>query len=73
MLKDITFGQYYESKSVVHKCDPRVKMLLMIAYIVFVFVAGNKFSLLLSAVTVAVMGQVLIWKLPTSVSESFSR
>jgi len=62
MLKDITFGQYYESKSVVHKCDPRVKILLMIAYIVFVFVAGNKFSLLLSAVTV--FGVLLISRVP---------
>ena len=31
MLKDITFGQYYENKSFVHSIDPRIKILLMIA------------------------------------------
>jgi len=62
MLKDITFGQYYESKSILHKSDPRVKILLMIAYIVFVFVAGNMFSLLFCAVTV--FGVLLISRVP---------
>ena len=37
MLKDVTFGQYYPAKSFVHRMDPRVKILLVIAYIVFVF------------------------------------
>ena len=39
MLKDITFGQYYEGRSVIHKTDPRVKIILMILFIVFVFLA----------------------------------
>ena len=43
MLKDITFGQYYEGRSVIHKTDPRVKILLMILFIVFVFLAKNAF------------------------------
>ena len=37
MLKDITLGQYYPGDSVVHRLDPRVKMILMIVYIVMVF------------------------------------
>ena len=41
MLKDITFGQYYEGRSVIHKTDPRVKIILMILFIVFVFLAKN--------------------------------
>ncbi len=49
MLKDITFGQYFESNSLIHRTDPRVKIVLMIALIVFIFVSGNMFSLLLSA------------------------
>ena len=41
MLQDLTFGQYYETTSFVHKLDPRIKILLLIAYIVFViFVLG---------------------------------
>ena len=39
MLSDVTFGQYYQADSFVHKMDPRVKILLLIAYIVMVFVA----------------------------------
>lgn len=41
MLKDVSFGQYYPGNSFVHKMDPRVKMLLLIAYIVLVFVVKN--------------------------------
>jgi len=41
MLKDVTFGQYYPQKSFVHNMDPRIKLLLLIAYIVFVFLIKN--------------------------------
>ncbi len=62
MLKDITFGQYYDSKSVIHKADPRLKIVLMIALIVFIFVAGNFYSLgLASAFVIFVL---LITKIP---------
>lgn len=37
MLKDVSFGQYYPTKSFVHNMDARIKILLIIAYIVFVF------------------------------------
>ncbi len=36
-MKDVTFGQYYLTKSFVHQMDARVKILLSIAYIVAVF------------------------------------
>lgn len=36
-MKDVAFGQYYPAQSFVHKMDPRVKILLSIAYIVAVF------------------------------------
>lgn len=62
MLKDITFGQYYEAPSVVHKCDPRVKILLMIAFIVFIFISQNALSLAFS--TVAVLFVIVISKVP---------
>ena len=31
MLNDVTFGQYYPVKSFVHKADPRIKLLALIA------------------------------------------
>ena len=37
MFKDITLGQYYPGESVVHKLDPRTKIILMFAYIAVVF------------------------------------
>lgn len=52
MLKDITFGQYYESRSTIHRTDPRIKIILMIVLIVFVFLSKNMYSLLFSAVVV---------------------
>ncbi|MEG1886667.1 MAG: energy-coupling factor transporter transmembrane component T [Oscillospiraceae bacterium] len=45
MISDITFGQYFPVNSAVHKADPRTKLLLLIAFIVFVFVSNNVFSL----------------------------
>ena len=41
MLKDITLGQYYPVKSFVHDLDPRVKILLTIAFIVAVFLGSS--------------------------------
>lgn len=52
MLKDITFGQYYEGNSVVHSLDPRTKILLLILVIVFLFLTENPISFLVSAVFV---------------------
>lgn len=45
MLSDMTFGQYYPTKSFVHENDPRTKILLLIVYIVMVFTAKNFLSL----------------------------
>ena len=40
-MREVTFGQYYPSKSFVHNMDARVKILLSIAYIVAVFLVGH--------------------------------
>ena len=40
-LNDITLGQYYPGDSAVHRLDPRIKILLLIALIVAIFLAGN--------------------------------
>ena len=39
MLKDITLGQFFPGKSVVHRLDPRTKLILVVAFIVALFVA----------------------------------
>ncbi|MBO4323467.1 MAG: energy-coupling factor transporter transmembrane protein EcfT [Clostridia bacterium] len=45
MLRDVSFGQYYPAKSFVHRLDPRIKILLLIAYIVAVFIAESFYAL----------------------------
>lgn len=41
MLKDITLGQYFPGNSVVHRLDPRTKLLGLIVYIVALFTAAS--------------------------------
>lgn len=41
MLKDITLGQYFPGNSVIHRLDPRTKLVLLIVYIVALFLAGG--------------------------------
>ncbi len=44
-MSDVSFGQYYPSNSFVHKCDPRLKILFLIVYIVAVFLANSFYTL----------------------------
>ncbi len=39
MLKDITLGQYFPGNSIVHRLDPRTKLILVLFYIVALFQA----------------------------------
>ena len=44
MLKDITLGQYFPGKSVIHRLDPRTKLVLLVGYIVALFLAVSWIS-----------------------------
>ena len=44
MLKDITLGQYFPGDTVVHRLDPRTKLILTILYIVLLFIANSYIS-----------------------------
>ena len=39
MISDITLGQFFPGYSVIHKLDPRTKILLAVMFIVTVFLA----------------------------------
>jgi len=60
MKTDIAFGQYCEGDSLLHRLDPRAKILLAVLYIVVIFIAKSAaaFGLLLvfSAVLVGISG-----------------
>lgn len=36
-MREITLGQYYPVKSVLHRMDPRMKLIIMVLYIVMIF------------------------------------
>ena len=44
MFKDITLGQYFPGKSVIHCLDPRTKLVLLVVYIVALFTAVSWIS-----------------------------
>ena len=62
MLKDITLGQYFPGNSVVHRLDPRTKLIALIVYIVALFSAGNWLSY--TMVFVFLSGTVVISEIP---------
>ena len=39
MLKDITLGQYFPGNSLIHRLDPRTKLIMLVVYIVALFMA----------------------------------
>ena len=61
-MKSITLGQYYPADSILHRLDPRMKVILAVLYIVATFLCKNVLSfaaLLLSAIVL-----ILISKIP---------
>ena len=58
MLRDITIGQHFPGNSLVHRFDPRLKLVLPIAYIVLLFAASNPLGLTLSILFLGVMYKV---------------
>ena len=55
MLRDITIGQHFPGNSLVHRFDPRLKLVLTIVYIVLLFAASNPLGLTLSILFLAAM------------------
>ena len=55
MLKDITLGQYFPGNSVVHRLDPRTKLIFLVAYIAMLFTAVSWVSYAVAFVLLAVV------------------
>jgi len=45
MLNDITLGQYFPGNSIIHKLDPRMKIIIAIIYIAAIFFASDIYTL----------------------------
>lgn len=64
MLKDITIGQYYPTKSKIHDLDPRVKILATFLFMTSLFIIDDFYSYILVALF---MGAVIkLSKIPMS-------
>ena len=55
MLRDITIGQYYPVNSVLHRLDPRVKLVSTLIYIVSLFVFDSIIGYVIAAIFLATM------------------
>ncbi len=62
MLSDFTFGQYFPVDSLIHRLDPRAKLVLTVCAIVLIFCATNFISLIF--VSVAIITILLLSKIP---------
>ena len=62
MIRDITIGQYYPTDSVIHKLDPRVKLVGTIVYIISLFVFRSWVGYVLA--TLALAAVIKISKVP---------
>ncbi len=60
-MKNVALGQYYPAESVLHRLDPRIKIILTVLYIVCSFLCKNVLSfalLLLSAILLILVGKI---------------
>ena len=55
MFRNITLGQYYPAESVLHRLDPRVKLLGVTVYIAAVFIINQIWGLLFPGAVLAVL------------------
>lgn len=62
MFRDVAFGQYYPTGSVVHRMDPRMKLLLTIMFVAAIFFVNTYFGFMLTAAVLILI--ILIAKLP---------
>lgn len=58
MLRDITIGQHFPGDSAIHRMDPRLKLILVIVYIVLLFSAANPVGLALCLALLALLYRV---------------
>ena len=54
MIRDITLGQYYQTKSPIHSLDPRTKLIGTLLYIISLFIVDNLIGYLVAALFLVV-------------------
>ena len=61
-MRDITIGQYYQADSVLHRLDPRVKVVGTLVFIISLFMAKNVAAYLIATLFLVLM--IIISKVP---------
>ncbi len=64
MIRDITIGQYYPAKSVVHRLDPRVKLMSTLLYLISLFLFKSISGYLIATLFLAAV--ILMSRVPFS-------
>ena len=62
MLKDVTLGQYFPGNSLIHKMDPRAKLIASVLYIVAIFCADN--AVAFAALALSAFLLILLSRIP---------
>lgn len=65
MLKDITIGQFFPGESLIHRLDPRFKIIMTLIYIVMLF-TGDSIACLVVGAVFTVMA-ILLSKIPLKI------
>lgn len=53
MIRDITLGQFYNTNSIIHKLDSRVKLFGTMIFLVSLFVSTNVYAYIVAFIFVA--------------------
>ena len=64
MIRDITLGQYYPSDSILHRLDPRVKIIGTLVFIISLFMFDNFIGYI--AATIFLVSMIALSKVPVS-------
>ena len=62
MIRDITIGQYYQADSVIHRLDPRVKLMGTLIFVISLFLGSNIWQYLVVAAFLAIV--IALSKIP---------
>ena len=62
MIRDITIGQYYPANSVIHRLDPRVKIVATLLFLISLFVQKSVLGYLVATLFLA--GVIHLGKVP---------
>ncbi|MCI8608261.1 MAG: energy-coupling factor transporter transmembrane protein EcfT [Firmicutes bacterium] len=64
MIRDITLGQYYGGESLIHRLDPRIKIIGTLLFIIELFIVDNFLGFGIAAVALAAV--IAVSKVPLS-------